>query len=63
MPGASAALLETLTMRTRVLEGLEAAVEERSGRRQFVRRNEPRWLVCHWDSNPLGVSLKGTAMI
>ena len=58
-----AASLDTLMMRTRSLELLEAAVDSRIGSRVLVSRKGARWLVCHWVSKPSGVSLKGTAMI
>ena len=61
--GIKAASLDTLTMRTRSFELLEAAVDSRIGSRVFVSRKGARWLVCHWVSKPSAVSLKGTAMI
>ena len=61
--GRIAASAERLTIRTRVLEPLEAAVDSRSGSSSLVRRKCARWLVCHCVSKPSTVSLKGTAMI
>lgn len=61
--GRKAASLETLMMRTRSLELLDAAVDSRIGSRVLVSRKGARWLVCHWVSKPSEVSLKGTAMI
>lgn len=61
--GRKAPSLETLTMRTRSLELLDAAVDSRIGSRVLVSRKGARWLVCHWVSKPSEVSLKGTAMI
>lgn len=53
----SAATLETLTMRTRVLDLLAAAVVSRIGSRVLVRKKGARWLVCHCVSKPSVVSL------
>lgn len=61
--GIIAASLATLTMRTRSLELLEAAVDSRIGSSVLVRKKGARWLVCHWVSKPSVVRLKGTAMI
>ena len=61
--GSSATSPDTLMMRTRFLELLEAAVDSRIGSSVLVSKKWARWLVCHWVSKPSGVSLKGTAMI
>ena len=61
--GNTAASAETLMIRTRSLELLEAEVDSRTGRRVLVKRKGPRWLVCHVVSKPSTVSSYGTAMI
>lgn len=61
--GNSAPSLDTLMMRTRLVDLLEAAVDSRIGSSVLVSKKWARWFVCHWVSKPLVVSLKGTAMI
>lgn len=61
--GSSAPSLDTLMMRTRFLDPLEAAVDSRIGSSVLVSKKWARWFVCHWVSKPSIVSLNGTAMI
>ena len=55
--GSRAASLETLMIRTRCSELLEAAVDSRIGRRVLTSKKGARWLVCHCVSKPSAVSL------
>ena len=62
LPWTSAASAETLTIRTRDLDVVSAAVRSRMGRRDLVRRKGARWFVCQVVSKPSSVSLKGAFM-